>query len=78
MSHEEYLDALERWAHEVLDDSARLAEDLSDHELRERQARWYADFYTRIGDPDGEALRSRLIEEEGMSPDFADEVLARM
>lgn len=83
MADEETLERLERWADKVLDDSARLSEDLTEDELRQRQAFWYADFYTLndgwlIAAPDDPAMRNRLIEEEGMSPDFADEVLAKM
>jgi len=83
MADEQYLDRLEQWGAKVVEDSARLSEDLTDDELRERQAFWYADFYTLnngwlISDPDDPAMRDRLIQEEGMSPDFADEVLAKM
>jgi hypothetical protein len=83
MVNEEYLDRLERWAGKVLDDSARLSQDLTEDELRERQVLWYADFYTLndgwlIADPDDRAMRDLLIAEEGMSPDLADQVLAKM
>ena len=77
------LERLQQWADKVLDDSARLSEDLGEAELRERQALWYADFFTLedgglVAAPDDPAMRDRLIGEEGMSPDFADEVLAKM
>jgi hypothetical protein len=83
MADDEYLNRVERWAEKVLDDSARLSEDLTGDELREREALWYADFFTLesgwlVADPDDPAMRSRLIDEEGMSADFADEVLAKM
>jgi hypothetical protein len=77
------LERLEQWANKVLDDSARLSEDLDEAELRERQALWYADFFTLedgwlVAAPDDPAMRDRLIGEEGMSPEFADEILAKM
>jgi hypothetical protein len=83
MADNGYLERLERWADKVVDDSARLSEDLTGDELREREALWYADFFTLedgwlIADPDDPAMRGRLIDEEGMSPDLADEVLAKM
>ena len=79
----ETLERLERWAQKVLDETARLPEDLSDDELRDRQALWYADFFTLedgwlVADPNDPAMRERLIDEEGMSPDFAAQVLAKM
>lgn len=77
------LDRLERWAERVLEDVSTLPEDMPEGELRERQARWYADYFalaegSPVGGPDDPAMRTWLIEEEGMSPDFADEVLAKM
>jgi hypothetical protein len=83
MADNGYLERLERWADKVVDDSARLSEDLTGDELQEREALWYADFFTLedgwlIADPDDPAMRGRLIDEEGMSPDLADEVLAKM
>jgi hypothetical protein len=83
MADNEQLDRLERWADKVLDDSARLPEDLPEDELREHQARWYADFYVSdagwlIAEPDDPAMRNWLIDEEGMSPELADRVLAMM
>ena len=77
------LERLEQWAGKVLDDSAHLSEDLSEAELRERQALWYADFFTTedgwlVAAPDDPVMRERLTGEEGLSPDFADEVLAKM
>jgi hypothetical protein len=63
----------------VLEDSQRLPDDLSEAELRERQVAWYADFFTlEKADPDDPAMRHRLVDEEGMSPELADEVLAKM
>jgi hypothetical protein len=83
MVDEQYLDRLESWADKVLEDSARLSEDLTEDELRERQVAWFADFYTLqdgwlVADPDDQAMRDLLIGEEGMSPDLADQVLAKM
>jgi hypothetical protein len=83
MAGAEDLNRLERWARKVLDESARLPEDLSGEELRQQEALWYADFFTLedgwlVASPDDPAMRERLIDEEGMSPDFADEVLAKM
>jgi hypothetical protein len=83
MTDNGYLDRLERWAAKVLDDSQRLPEDLSEEELREQQVSWYADFFTLedgwlVASPDDPAMRERLTGEEGMPPDLADEVLAKM
>ena len=83
MAQQEVLDRVESWAGKVADESAALPEDLPDDELRERQVAWYADFFTLedgwlIASPDDPAMRERLIDEEGMSPDFADQVLAKM
>ena len=83
MAETETLERLERWAQKVLDDAERLPEDLTEDELRERQVLWYADFFTLedgwlVASPDDPAMRERLIDEEGMSPDFADEILAKM
>ena len=83
MTDNGYLDRLERWAQKVLDDSARLPEDLSDEELREQQVAWYADFFTLeagwlVASPDDPAMRERLTDEEGMPPDLAEDVLAKM
>jgi hypothetical protein len=83
MTDNGYLDRLERWAAKVVDESARLPEDLSDEELREQQASWYADFFTLedgwlVASPDDPAMRERLTAEEGLPPDLADEVLVKM
>jgi hypothetical protein len=83
MTDNGYLDRLERWAQKVLEDSARLPEDLSDEELREQQVAWYADFFTLedgwlVASPDDPAMRARLTDEEGLPPDLADGVLAKM
>jgi hypothetical protein len=77
------LDRLELWAQRVLDESSRLPDDLPEAELREYQARWYADYFTLedgwvVSPPDDPAMRAWLLEEEGMSPELADAVLARM
>jgi hypothetical protein len=77
------LERLEQWAAKVLDDSARLPEELTEAELREHQAQWYAEFFTTddgwlVASPDDPAMRERLTVEEGMSPELADEVLAKM
>ncbi|MFL5892019.1 MAG: hypothetical protein ACJ75I_04685 [Solirubrobacterales bacterium] len=80
---EEILDRLEWWAEKVAAESEELPEDLPEDELLERQAAWYADFFTLddgwlYAAPDDPAMRDRLLDEEGMSPDFADLVLAKM
>ena len=77
------LERLERWAQKVLEESAQLPEDLPESELRQRQVTWFADFYASdegwlIAAPDDPAMREWLIDQEGMSPDLADEVLAKM
>jgi hypothetical protein len=78
MSNNGNLERLETWARRVVDDSERLPEDLSEAELRERQVTWYADFFVlEETDPDDPAMRERLVNEEGMSPELADEVLAK-
>jgi hypothetical protein len=83
MAQQEVLDRVEWWANKVADESAGLPEDLSDDEVRERQAAWYAEFFTLedgwlVAAPDDPAMRERLLDEEGMSPDLADQVLAKM
>ena len=83
MAQQEILDRLEQWASKVAAESERLPEDLSDDELRERQAAWYADYFTLedgwlYAAPDDPAMRDRLLNEEGLSPELADQVLAKM
>jgi hypothetical protein len=83
MAQQEILDRLEVWADKVATESEELPENLTDDELRERQAAWYAEYFTLddgwlYAAPDDPAMRERLIDEEGMSPDFADQVLAKM
>jgi hypothetical protein len=83
MADDAYLERLERWAEKVVADSASLPEDLAGDELREQEAHWYAEFYTLedgwlIAGPDDPAMRERLIHEEGMGDDLADDVLAKM
>jgi hypothetical protein len=83
MTDNGYLDRLERWAGKVLEDTERLPEDLSEQELNEQQATWFAEFFTLedgwlVASPDDPAMRERLTGEEGMSPEFADSVLAKM
>ena len=68
---------------EGLEDSASRPPDLSETELRERQALWYAEFFTTddgwlVAPLDDPAMRERLTGEEGLSPDVADAVLAKM
>ena len=46
----ERLDRLERWATKVVEESGQLSPDISEHELRDHQARWYADFYAANAD----------------------------
>jgi hypothetical protein len=83
MAQQEILDRLEQWAQRVTADSENLPENLSEDELRERQATWYAEYFTLddgwlYAAPDDPAMRERLLDEEGMSPEFADLVLAKM
>jgi hypothetical protein len=83
MAEQEILDRLQRWADKVTADSESLSEDLTDDELLERQAEWYAEFFTiddgwLVAPPDDPAMRDRLLNEEGMSPDLADLVLVKM
>jgi hypothetical protein len=83
VADQEILERLERWADKVAAESQELPEDLGEEELLQLQARWYADFFTLddgwlVAPPDDPAMRDRLIDEEGMSPDFADLVLAKM
>jgi hypothetical protein len=83
MAQQEVLDRVEWWANKVADESTGLPEDLTEDEVRERQATWYAEYFTLEGGwlvapPDDPAMRDRLLDEEGMSPDLADLVLAKM
>jgi hypothetical protein len=83
MAQQKILDRLEAWADKVATESEELPENLTDGELRGRQAAWYAEYFTLddgwlYAAPDDPAMRERLIDEEGMSPDFADQVLAKM
>jgi hypothetical protein len=83
VAQQEVLDRLEQWAQKVTAESEQLPEDLSDNELLERQAAWYADYFTLVDGwlyaaPDDPAMRERLLDEEGMSPELADLVLAKM
>lgn len=77
------LERLEQWARKVLDDSQRLPDDMSEDELREQQASWYADFFTNgdswvVASPDDPAMREHLTVEEGLTSELADAVLAKM
>jgi hypothetical protein len=83
MAQQEVLERLERWAQKVTADSQNVPEDLSDDELRERQATWYAEYFMLddgwlYAAPDDPAMRERLLNEEGMSPALADLVLTKM
>jgi hypothetical protein len=83
MADTQILERVEQWAQRVVEESRRLPEDLSEDEVRERQAHWYAEFFTLedgwvIAGPDDPAMRQHLIDQEGMSPEFADQVLAKM
>lgn len=83
MAQQEILERLEQWAGKVASESEELPEDLSEDELREREAAWYADYFTLedgwlVAPPDDPAMRERLLDEEGMSPELADRVLAKM
>ena len=77
------LDRLDQWAGKVLEDTASLPPELSEAELRERQATWYSEFFITedgwlVAPPDDPAMRERLTGEEGLSPEVADAVLAKM
>jgi len=83
LAENEDLERLEQWADKVAEESRRLPADLSEAEVREYEARWYADFYAQNVDlikagPDDPAMRDWLITEEGMSPELADAVLGRL
>lgn len=83
MAEQDILERLELWAAKVAGESEELPADLSDEELREREASWYADYFTLedgwlVAPPDDPAMRERLLDEEGMSADLADRVLAKM
>lgn len=83
MAEQDILERLERWAGKVAAESEELPQDLSEDELREKEAAWYADYFTLedgwlVAAPDDPAMRERLLDEEGMSPDLADRVLAKM
>jgi hypothetical protein len=77
------LERLDRWAAKVVAESAELPPELSGEDLREHEAGWYAEYFTLadgwvVAAPDDPAMRAWLLEEEGMSPELADAVLARM
>jgi hypothetical protein len=75
MTGEDALDRVEQWAEKVLEESARLSPELSQSELREQEARWYADYYA-LGNE--EVSRERLIDQDSLSPEMADMVLAKL
>jgi len=83
MADNGHLERLESWAERVVAESEQLPEDLTAEELREHEALWYAGFFTLedgwlVASPDDPAMRERLVVEEGMSDDLADDVLAKM
>lgn len=83
MADQKDLERVEQWAQKVVDESASLPEDILEDQLMERQASWYADFFTLedgwlVAPPDDPAMRERLMVEEGMSAELADQVLAKM
>ena len=83
MAENEHLERLQRWADKVAEESRRLPADLTESEVLEHEAGWYADFYAQNADlikggPDDPAMRDWLITEEGMSPELADAVLGRL
>jgi len=83
MADNETLERLEQWAEKVADESRQLPADLTEDELLDHEAGWYADFYARNedlikGGPDDPAMREWLIAEEDMSPPLADAVLDRL
>jgi GH43 family beta-xylosidase len=79
----ERLERLERWAAKVVEESGQLSPDISEQELRDHQATWYADFYAANSDwarrpQDDAEMRTFLITQEDMSPELADAVVARL
>ena len=83
MAENENLERLEQWAEKVAAESRQLPADLSEDELREHEAKWYADFYAANGDwakgaSDDAGMRDWLIAEEDLSPKLADAVLDRL
>jgi len=83
MTDDGQLERLERWAEKVVADSEQLPKDMGAGELREREALWYAEFFTPedgwlVASPDEPAMREWLMQEEGMPDDLADDVLAKM
>jgi len=82
------------WAQDALDDEARRREQMTDAELEERPLTAAAEFYLEQNgseegggactwvsrrDPDFAAkMRSVLIEDEGLEPAWADQVVAKM
>jgi hypothetical protein len=83
MSANENLNRLERWAAKVAEESRQLPPDLSEQELREHEAAWYADFYAANSDwalksHDDAETRNWLITEEDLDPELADAILARL
>jgi hypothetical protein len=83
MADNGHLERLESWAERVVAESEELPEDLTGEELREHEALWYAGFFTLedgwlVAGPDDPAMRERLVIDEGMSEDLADDVLAKM
>jgi hypothetical protein len=83
MADNGHLERLESWAERVVAESEQLPGDMTAEELREQEALWYAGFFTLedgwlVASPDDPAMRERLVVEEGMSDELADDVLAKM
>jgi hypothetical protein len=83
MAANEALERLEQWAEKVAEESRRLPADITDDELLRHEAGWYADYYAHEPEwgsaaADDPAKREWLIVEEGMSPQLADAVLAKL
>jgi hypothetical protein len=79
----EKLNRLERWAEKVAEESAQLSPDISEQELRDQEASWYADFYAVNGDwalpsRDEAEMRSWLVGQEDVDPALADAILVKL
>ena len=77
------MDDLIKWADAVLDEHARRSEHLTEEEMFNLRVTEEAERYTladgwEISHPDDPRMRRYLLDDEGMHPDFADAVLAKM
>jgi len=76
MAEHETLERLQPWADKVAQESRNIPPDTSPEQLREREAEWYAEYYTLLGGVPGD--RDWLITQEDMSPEVADAVLDKL